>query len=77
MDPANAAELRQLLLYHVIVADVTPDQIQGKKGGVPTAADSQILLDGTGSAIKAGRCDRGQRRALTPPTARSSPSTRC
>ncbi|HBI20044.1 MAG TPA: hypothetical protein DDY79_12205 [Brevundimonas sp.] len=53
MDPANAAELRQLLLYHVIVADVTPDQIQGKKGGVPTAADSQILLDGTGSAIKA------------------------
>jgi len=53
MDPANAAELRQLLLYHVIVADVTPDQIQGKKGGVPTAAESQILLDGTGSAIKA------------------------
>jgi uncharacterized surface protein with fasciclin (FAS1) repeats len=53
MDPANAAELRQLLLYHVIVADVTPDQIQGKKGGVPTAAESQILLDGTGGAIKA------------------------
>ena len=53
MDPANAAELRQLLLYHVIVADVTPDQIQGKKGGVPTAAESQILLDGTGLAIKA------------------------
>lgn len=53
MDPANAAELRQLLLYHVIVADVTPDQIQGKKGGVPTAAESQILLDGTGTAIKA------------------------
>ena len=53
MDPANAAELRQLLLYHVIVADVTPDQIMGKKGGVPTAAESQVLLDGTGSAIKA------------------------
>ena len=53
MDPANAAELRQLLLYHVIVADVSPDQIQGRKGGVPTAAESQILLDGTGSAIKA------------------------
>jgi len=53
MDPANVAELRQVLLYHVIVADVTPDQIEGKKGGVPTAAESQILLDGTGSAIKA------------------------
>ncbi|MCP5978720.1 fasciclin domain-containing protein, partial [Klebsiella pneumoniae] len=52
-DPANAAELRQLLLYHVIVADVTPDQIIGKKGGVETAAESQVLLDGTGSAIKA------------------------
>lgn len=53
MDPANAAELRQLLLYHVIVADVTPGQIMGKKGGVETAAESQVLLDGTGSAIKA------------------------
>lgn len=53
MDPANVAELRQVLLYHVIVADVSPDQIEGKRGGVPTAAESQILLDGTGSAIKA------------------------
>jgi len=53
LDPANAAELRQVLLYHVIVADVTPDQIQGRKGGVPTAAESQVLLDGTGEAIKA------------------------
>jgi uncharacterized surface protein with fasciclin (FAS1) repeats len=53
MDPANAAELRQLLLYHVIVADVTPAQIEGKRGGVPTAAESQVLLDGTGEMIKA------------------------
>ena len=53
LDPANANELRQVLLYHVIVADVTPDQIEGKKGGVPTAAESQILLDGTGEMIKA------------------------
>lgn len=53
LDPANANELRQVLLYHVIVADVSPDQIQGKKGGVPTASEAQILLDGTGSAIKA------------------------
>lgn len=53
MDPANANELRQVLLYHVIVADVTPDQIEGRKGGVPTASEAQILLDGTGDAIKA------------------------
>lgn len=53
LDPANANELRQLLLYHVIVADVTPGQIEGRKGGVPTAAESQILLDGTGEMIKA------------------------
>ncbi|MCV0414439.1 MAG: fasciclin domain-containing protein [Brevundimonas sp.] len=53
MDPANANELRQVLLYHVIVADVTPDQIEGRKGGVPTASEAQILLDGTGEAIKA------------------------
>lgn len=53
MDPANANELRQVLLYHVIVADVTPDQIEGRKGGVPTASEAQILLDGTGEAIRA------------------------
>ena len=53
LDPANANDLRQLLLYHVIVADVTPDQLEGKKGGVPTASESQILLDGTGEMIKA------------------------
>ena len=53
LDPANVNELRQLLLYHVIVADVTPDQLEGRKGGVPTASESQILLDGTGEMIKA------------------------
>jgi len=53
MDPANANELRQILLYHVIVADVTPDQIEGRRGGVPTAAQNQIQLDGTGEMIKA------------------------
>lgn len=52
LDPANANELRQLLLYHVIVADVTPDQIEGRRGGVPTASEAQILLDGTGEMIK-------------------------
>jgi len=52
MDPANINDLRQVLLYHVIVADVNSSQIQGAKGGVETAARSQVQLDGTGSTLK-------------------------
>ena len=52
MDPANVNDLRQVLLYHVIVADVNSSQIQGAKGGVETAARSQVQLDGTGSTLK-------------------------
>ncbi len=52
MDPANVNELRQILLYHVIVADVNSSQIEGAVGGVETAARTQIQLDGTGDAIK-------------------------
>jgi uncharacterized surface protein with fasciclin (FAS1) repeats len=52
LDPANAQELRSLLLYHVIVADVQAGQITGARGGVETAARTQVLLDGTGDAIK-------------------------
>ncbi len=52
MDPANVNELRQLLLYHVIVADVNSSQIKGTRGGVETAARTQVQLDGTGDAIK-------------------------
>lgn len=52
MDPANAAELRTLLLYHVIVADVSSSQITGARGGVETASRTQVLLDGTGEALR-------------------------
>lgn len=52
MDPANVNELRQLLLYHVVVADVNSSQIEGAKGGVETAANTEVQLDGTGDAIK-------------------------
>lgn len=51
-DPANVNDLRQLLLYHVIVADVNSSQIEGALGGVETAARAQVQLDGTGDAIK-------------------------
>ncbi|MBL0948488.1 fasciclin domain-containing protein [Brevundimonas sp.] len=52
MDPANVGELRELLLYHVIAADVASDQILGTRGGVPTAAGAQVQFDGTGDAIR-------------------------
>ena len=52
LDPANVNELRQVLLYHVIVADVASSQIEGAKGGVQTAATTEVQLDGTGDAIK-------------------------
>ncbi len=52
MDPANVNELRTLLLYHVIVADVSSAQIRGARGGVETASRTQVLLDGTGDALR-------------------------
>ncbi|WP_374514740.1 fasciclin domain-containing protein, partial [Brevundimonas sp.] len=55
LDPANAAELRERLLYHVIVADVASGQIEGTRGGVQTAARTEVQLDGTGDAIKVDR----------------------
>ena len=52
MDPANAAELRALLLYHVIVADVSSAQITGARGGVETANSAKVMLDGTGEGLR-------------------------
>lgn len=53
LDPANAQELRNLLLYHVIVADVSEDQIKGAAGPVETAGGTKIQIDGSGDQIKA------------------------
>jgi uncharacterized surface protein with fasciclin (FAS1) repeats len=52
MDPANAQDLRNLLLYHVIVADVSSSQITGTKGGVQTANRTRVLLDGMGEGLR-------------------------
>ena len=52
MDPANAQELRNLLLYHVIVSDVTTAQITGAAGAVETAGGVKIQIDGSGEGIK-------------------------
>lgn len=54
LDPANAQELRNLLLYHVVVAELTTDQITGARGPIPSAGGTELVIDGTGDAIKVG-----------------------
>lgn len=51
LDPANAQELRNLMLYHVLVADLRPDQIRGARGPIATAGGLEVNIDGTGEAI--------------------------
>ncbi|HEY0599833.1 fasciclin domain-containing protein [Brevundimonas sp.] len=54
LDPANAQELRNLMLYHVIVTELTTDQIKGARGPVATGGGVEITIDGTGEAIAVG-----------------------
>lgn len=54
LDPANAQELRNLLLYHVLVTDLTTAQIKGAAGEVPTAGGVEVRIDGSGEAIAYG-----------------------
>lgn len=51
LDPANAQELRNLMLYHVLVTELTTDQIKGARGPIATAGGVEINIDGTGEAI--------------------------
>lgn len=51
LDPANVQELRNLMLYHVLVADLRPDQIIGARGPIATAGGLEVNIDGTGEAI--------------------------
>lgn len=51
LDPANAQELRNLMLYHVLVADLKPEQIRGARGPIATAGGTEVTIDGTGEAI--------------------------
>lgn len=46
-DTMNPQELQPLLIYHVYGAKIAPDQIVGKKGPVPTAANKPVEIDGT------------------------------
>lgn len=51
LNPANAQELRNLMLYHVLVADLRPDQIMGARGPIATAGGIEVDIDGTGETI--------------------------
>ncbi|HZW15745.1 MAG TPA: fasciclin domain-containing protein [Brevundimonas sp.] len=51
LDPANAQELRNLMLYHVLVAKLTTDQIEGARGPIATAGGVEVNIDGTGDPI--------------------------
>jgi len=53
MKPENKEQLRSLLLYHTINAAVTSQQLNNRKGPVPTGATTPVLLDGGGGQIKA------------------------
>lgn len=51
LDPANAQELRNLMLYHILVAELTTDQIKGARGPIATAGGVEVDIDGTGETI--------------------------
>lgn len=53
MQPENREELQDLLLYHVLNADVQANQIENRRGPVVTGSGAQILLDGTAGSLRA------------------------
>lgn len=54
LDPANAQDLRNLMLFHVLVTEVTTDQIEGARGPIATAGGVDVTIDGAGDGITIG-----------------------
>ncbi len=52
VETMTGADLQPVLLYHVYGNKIAPDQIVGKKGPVPTAANKNIEIDGSGTPGK-------------------------
>ncbi len=53
MKPENSAQLRAILLVHVINAAVTPDKVTGSTTvDIPNVANSKVTFDGTTPALK-------------------------
>jgi uncharacterized surface protein with fasciclin (FAS1) repeats len=57
MQTANAAQLQQLLAYHLITTGVPPSKVQGTKGPIPTAAGPDVQIDGSGTPFKANNAN--------------------
>jgi len=53
MKSENAAELQNLLVYHVVNAPVDSGKIVGAKGPVKTVAGTELLLDGSAQPLRA------------------------
>ena len=51
-NPDKAAELQQLLIYHLINAAVPPAKIEGSKGPIPTVARKDVQVDGSAAPAK-------------------------
>ncbi|QUD88083.1 fasciclin domain-containing protein [Phenylobacterium montanum] len=51
-NPDKAAQLQQLLIYHLINAAVPPSKIEGSKGPIPTVARKDVQVDGSGAPAK-------------------------
>jgi len=51
-DALSVQELQPLMLYHLYGATIAPDQIDGKKGPVQTAANKPIEVDGSVDPMK-------------------------
>lgn len=52
LDAVPAEQLQPLLLYHIYGNRISADQIAGKKGAVPTAANKPIEVDGSATPAK-------------------------
>ena len=53
MAEESREELQDLLLYHVINADVRPEQIENRRGPVVTGSGAQVMLDGGNGVLRA------------------------
>jgi uncharacterized surface protein with fasciclin (FAS1) repeats len=52
LDSMTAEQLQPLLLYHIYGNKIAADQINGKKGPIPTAANKPIEIDGSANPEK-------------------------
>jgi uncharacterized surface protein with fasciclin (FAS1) repeats len=49
--PQNAAQLQQILIYHIVGAPVDSSQIKGAKGPLTTIEKSSVVLDGSNPVL--------------------------